>query len=372
MGDQSTVAYVDYKVTWSCETEEPDWDVFLAETPGGHHLQTSLWAQVKATSGWHASRIIVTREEQIVAGAQLLTKPLRLFGTIGYLPKGPLFNSNDPELRNLILNELQQLIRKCRIVYLIIQPPHGGETFSYRLSCSGFRLSRNSVAPTATVLVSLTMHLDTLLAQMKPKTRYNIRVGHRKGMRVREGTVDDLHTFHNLLVITGHRNNFTPEPLEYFRTLWRIFHLHGNIKLFLAEYRCEAVSALLAIPFGNAVVYKRGAWSGNHGNYHPNEVMHWAVIKWAKSQRYSYYDLEGIDPTVAKALVNGEPYPNIHTQDLTFFKIGFGGNVTLLPNAYDYIPNPIYRLAYISVFSKIVNSPVGSKAYRYIRHLLKR
>ena len=40
----------------------------------------------------------------------------------------------------------------------------------------------------------------------------------------------------------------------------------------------EPVSAMLAIPFGDTVVYKRGAWTGEHGALRPNEALHWAAI----------------------------------------------------------------------------------------------
>ena len=362
----------DYKIKLSYKAEEPEWDAFLADAIGGHHLQTGLWGQLKAFSGWRAARIIVTKREQIVAGAQLLMRPLPLIGNVCYVPKGPLFTSNDPELRNLFIDKLQQVVKTHRIVYLIVQPPCNYEAFAHQLPHLGFRPSRNSIAPTATVLVDLAMDLDKILAQMRSKTRYNIRVGERKGISVREGTESDLHAFHHLMVTTGQKNKFSPEPEEYFRTLWRLFHPHGYVKLFLAEYKGEAVSALLAIPFGNTVIYKRGAWAGHHGNLHPNEVMQWTAIKWAKSKGYRYYDLVGIDPEVARALVCGKSFTDGSRQGLTSFKLGFGGQITLFPEAYEYIPNPILRLAYTRVFPKIVNSSVGTKAYRYIRHLLKR
>ena len=40
----------------SDDTRDDKWDRFLAELPVGHHTQTSLWSQVKASRGWRATR----------------------------------------------------------------------------------------------------------------------------------------------------------------------------------------------------------------------------------------------------------------------------------------------------------------------------
>ena len=55
-----------YRVLVSDKAEDPAWDAFLAEVPGGHHVQTSLWAQAKAVLGWQTVRIVVTQVEKIV------------------------------------------------------------------------------------------------------------------------------------------------------------------------------------------------------------------------------------------------------------------------------------------------------------------
>jgi lipid II:glycine glycyltransferase (peptidoglycan interpeptide bridge formation enzyme) len=122
------------------------------------------------------------------------------------------------------------------------------------------------------------------------------------------------------------------------------------------------VAAVVAIPFGDTVIYKRGAWSGRQGNRRPNEVLHWTAIKWAKAQGYHYYDFEGIDPRAARAIVHGEPCPDSLTQSVTSFKLGFGGQVTLFPGAYNYVYNPFLRWAYNTVFPKIASWSVMENA----------
>ncbi len=361
-----------YEIRTSYQTEDQEWDTFVAQVPGGHHLQTSLWGQVKTFSGWSSARVIISEGETIIAGAQLLIKSLPLIGSIAYIPKGPLFSSAEPGLRNLVTTSLFNLINKHRMAYIIIQPPIDDTELSGQLLNYGFQQSKNSVAPTATVILDLSLSLDDILEQMKPKTRYNISIGQRKGVNVREGNENDLSIFHHLMVATGQRNKFPPEPEEYFRLMWKLLYKQGYVRLFLVEYEGEVLSTILIIPFGDTVIYKRGAWSGAHGNLHPNEVMHWEVIKWVKSHGYRFYDLEGIDPRIARSIVHKDSSANNSITGAASFKIGFGGKVTLFPEAYDYLPNPALRYTYTKIFPKMSSALALSGAYQYIRNLFAR
>ncbi len=356
-----------YQIRVSYDIEDPAWDAFLAETPGGHHVQTSLWAQLKALIGWRTARVVVTRDERIVAGAQMLIRPLPFAGAIGYVLKGPLIALDDPMLRKAVIEALHRVARGQRVQCLVVQPPDNGDVLARQLPDWGFRPSLLDALPAHAVLMDLTKDLDELLAQMKGKTRYNLRLGERKGITVREGTESDLPTFYQLLVATGQRQQFSIHPEEYFSEMWRLLGQYGYIKLFLAEYAGEAVAALLAIPFGDTVTFKRGAWSGCHGNRHPNEVMHWTVIKWAKAQGYRYYDFEGIDQRIATAIVQGDPLPDSPAQTVTSFKLGFGGEVKLTPGTYDYVYNSLLRWAYTTVYPKVANWTVVAKVEDGVR-----
>lgn len=353
-----------YQVQISQNLRDPAWDAFLEKTPGGHHVQTSLWAQIKDSLGWRPVRLIITRDEEIVAGAQVLLRSWPIFGAIGYVSKGPLLAVDDPELEDLVITELQKIAKRHRIQFLAVQPPDRGKCLAQRLICRGFRPSSNRVAPTATVLLDLSKDLDTLMAEMKSKTRYNIRLGQRKGVTVREGTERDLPSFFQLLSATGQRQGFVPIAEAYFLKIWQILSPRQYCKLFLAEYETKPVSALLAIPFGDTVIYKRGGWSGCCGQCHPNEVIHWAVIKWAKSHGYRYYDFEGVDPKVADGLIRGEPLPASKIQTVTRFKIGFGGQVILFPGSHDYIYDPALRTIYYTVYPKIMKWKFLKKAVK--------
>ncbi len=79
---------------------------------------------------------------------------------------------------------------------------------------------------------------------------------------------------------------FQPYPEVYFSRLWRLLSLYGYIKVFLAEYEGEVVSALVVLVFRDTAYTLGIGWSGRHGKCRPNEVLYWSAITWAKAHGY--------------------------------------------------------------------------------------
>lgn len=125
------------------------------------------------------------------------------------------------------------------------------------------------------------------------------------------------------------------------------------------------MATILTVPFGDTVIYKKGGWWGQHRERHPNEALHWAAIQWAKSHGYRYYDFEGIDPAAAELVLQGAPLPEPMRQSVTRFKLGFGGEVRLLPKPYDYLYNPLLRWTYRTIYPKVA----GLTAMQKLRDL---
>lgn len=353
------VSGTDYEVRLACGGPDPEWDAFVACTPGGHHAQTSLWAQVKASSGWRATRIIVTEHARVVAGGQCLSRPMLLDARVGYVTRGPLCPSAAPGLTELVLDELLMAAGSSCVSFLVIQPPGNDELVARLLAERGFAPGWIELAPTATVLIDLTANEAEILNHMKRQTRQNIRRGEQRGIEVSEGYESDLHNFHRLYAATSERHGTRPYPLQYFVQMWPILQPSGYLKLFLATCDGEPVSALLTIPFGDTVVASKLGWSGLYGDCRPNEVLFWEVMKWARAHGYRFFDLEGIDVEGAKAIVAGKPLPEELTESSTRLKLSFGGNVVLHSGPYDRIrPKPLGWM-YNAVKPRLVAWPVA-------------
>jgi peptidoglycan pentaglycine glycine transferase (the first glycine) len=360
----------DYEVSISENSEDSAWDTFVEHAAGGCYKQASLWAKMRAQTGWHAIRMCLWQDGQIKAGAQVLFRPISFFGNVGEVVQGPICSSENPQTIDLVLDELVKVAKKYHIRLLHVQPPYK----PYNAIIDACLISRTEYSPSfakglvaSTLVIDLSQNLDDILQQMDKNRRYRIRYSQRKGVTGREGTETDLDTFYRLLAATGERQGFTPEPKEYYDRLWQTLAPYDSIKLFIVEYLGEALSAALYITFGDTVIRKRSAWSGQHGELSPNEALRWAAITWAKSRGYRYYDFDGIDSLAAKAILNGEPVPEICRQNVTYFKIAFGGKPILYPEAYDLITNPVLRFAYGTVFPKVGRSPTFLKLLMYLR-----
>jgi lipid II:glycine glycyltransferase (peptidoglycan interpeptide bridge formation enzyme) len=154
--------------------------------------------------------------------------------------------------------------------------------------------------------------------------------------------------------------------------MWRIFEKNGNIKLFLAKFNSQIVSAQLVIAFGDTVVNKFTVWSGEHGKYRPNEALMWGVMRWAKSHGYRHYDLEGIDRHTAEGLLRGDDLSKAKQSSHTSFKLGFGGKIVLFPKSYVYASNPIARWGYKNLMSQGTTPKLVQKTLNHIKTFTNR
>jgi lipid II:glycine glycyltransferase (peptidoglycan interpeptide bridge formation enzyme) len=198
------------------------------------------------------------------------------------------------------------------------------------------------VAPDASVLFDLSHSLDALLGKMHKTTRYHVRAAQRNGISVRQGSQDDLGILQGLLLATANRQQFRTLNEKYLSQVWRLFSLGHHIKMFVAEFDGQPVSAIAVMAFGDTATYWKGGWSGQHGNRYPNEALQWTAIQWAKAQGYRYYDMGGIPRALAKAVLDGESVRK-GNYSVGFYKLGFGGQVELFPQALGYVYNPVLR-----------------------------
>ncbi|MEI6126678.1 MAG: peptidoglycan bridge formation glycyltransferase FemA/FemB family protein [Pseudomonadota bacterium] len=342
----------------SSSIKDPLWDTFLESTPRGHFEQTSMWAQVKLLEGWKPLRVVIIEGKSLRGGFQILTRSKSYIGKVGLIMKGPVIASDDPAVIRFIISSLKKIAKSNKIRAIILQPPDKHTALSLLLRRDGFSNNylENSIQ-SATIIIDLQKDENELLKCMKPRKRYNIKHGLRTGVSFREGNKNDLSTFFSFMLETCKRQGVRPNPSneKALTTMWELFSPNGNIKLFIAEYCKEAVSAQIVVPFGNCANLWKFGWSGKYGNCHPNEVLYWENFKWARSQGYSYADLGAISSQVANAVLQGTPLDEGTEKTWSAFKWGFGGEVTPLAEGCVYIYNPFLRLAY-SLFMPFINS----------------
>jgi len=336
--------------SWVCnETLANQWDDFLASSPFGQFHQTSLWAQVRILDGWQPLIIVITLDNHIIGGFQILLRSKSYLGKIGLLLKGPVINSDDQETIKFLMTTLKNTVRKHKIRALIVQPSDRDNVMQDILRQSDFSSNYvDFVIKDNTVVVDLNKDEKDIWNKMKGNKRRNIKTALRMGAMVREGSRDELNIFFRLMLETCKRQNEKPSPSDYaFLTrLWDLFSPLGKIKLFVTECEGNIVSGYVVIAFCNTAYLWKFGWSGDYSNFRPNDILYWQIFMWAKANGYQYADVSGIGKNIAEKLWHGEAINECLAKTYSYFKVGFGGDVLPLSKGFVYFPNPIIRLAY--------------------------
>ena len=312
----------------------------MAASSQGHILQSSEWGQLKERFGWQGARLVIEDQGQWLAGAQILFRSLGP-QTIAYVPKGPVADLADAEATQVLLEALHSLCRQRRAILLKVEPDLAEDPApAQRLTELGFRPSPQTIQPRCTILLDLAPDPEAILARMKSKTRYNIRLAARKGVTVREGTANDLPGFYRLMQLTGERDDFGIHSESYYQAAHQLFVPQNLARLFLATFEDKVLAGIMVFAFGRRAWYMYGASSDEHRNLMPNYLLQWEAIKWAKERGCLTYDMWGI-PDEEEEILEGE---FLERSDGLWgvyrFKRGFGGQVVHYLGAYDYVYSP--------------------------------
>jgi len=313
-----------------------EWNQFLTNFPDAHLLQMGEWGELKEGFGWEPVRVILEN-----AGVQILFRRLPLGFTIGYIPKASsdqLTASNDQFWR-----EVDLVCRKNRAVFLKIEPDAWDDATN--LYPATFKNSTHNIQPPRTILLDIQAAEEDILARMKPKCRYNIRLAEKKGVTVRAW--DDVSAFHEMMIVTGGRDKFGVHSNEYYQRAYDLFHPKGTCELLVAEYEGKPLASLMVFANGKRAWYVYGASNNEERNRMPTYLLQWEAIRWAKARGCEEYDLWGVPDEDEETLEAQFESRHDGLWGVYRFKRGFGGQVKRAVQALDRVYNPLLYWAYL-------------------------
>jgi peptidoglycan pentaglycine glycine transferase (the first glycine) len=346
------------QVTHIEDNGREEWNDFVAQEPSFALLQSWEWGEFKEKLGWKPFRVCVRRQGQIVAGAQVLIKHLPLgLGSVAYVPRGPVGNWIDEEVMPRLLSELHKVARGHRAIFVKVEPPLCLDPGVCRiLQQNHFQPSYYTNQPRASLIMDLAPDLEDVPQQMRKKTRQYIRCAAQKGVTVREGVQEDLSDFYDMMCITGKRCGFSVRVRDYYEDQWKTFANRDQAVLLLAFYRETLLAGRMIFYFGQHAAEFHAASSGEHRRLHPDYLLIWEAIKWAKAHGCCTYDLWGIPDEVGQATYDGKemPAPDKFGDlwGIYQFKRGFSKNVVFYTKAHDYVYS---TLRYKLITNKFVN-----------------
>ncbi|MEX1248131.1 MAG: peptidoglycan bridge formation glycyltransferase FemA/FemB family protein [Anaerolineales bacterium] len=293
-----------------------NWNQRILQLPNPHLLQTREWAQAKLPFGWTAYyKIWEGSGGQLDAAAQILQRSIRIPG-IGkslcmlYTPKGPLLRDwGDETLRKRVFADLRDFGRSLGAFFFKIDPDvilragrageaemtaePFGQAIPNDLKALGWQFSNEQVQMQNTMLIDLRLSEEQLLAAMKQKTRYNLRLAERKGVTVRRGAPEDFPLLYRMYAETSVRDGFVIRSQEYYRAVWDSFFSAGMLVPLIAEAEGQAAAGLMLFIFGKRSWYLYGMSRNFAREWMPNYLLQWEAIKASRAAGCESYDLWG-------------------------------------------------------------------------------
>jgi len=330
------------------ENKKEDWNIFIKNHKYGHFLQSWEWGDIMVADSEKIKRIAIFDRNKIIGLALAVRYQLPLNKSYLYVPRGPVLNwgeihkqgkiNKEQEALIMILDEVRKFGQRESALFLRLDPEmeatYANSEFWQQI---GFTKSPKEVQPERTISLDLALPEDQLLKFMKSKTRYNIRLAGRKGVKVKVSTeVSDINFFYNLVLETARRDKFYPHPQKHYEDIIKIMGSRNLAKIFLAEYKNKIIAANIVSFFGQKAIYMHGASSNKHRNLMSTYLLQWKAILEAKSAGCQLYDFGGVIP---------ETETRHSWAGISKFKRGFGGQEIEYIGAWDlpYISSQ-YRL----------------------------
>jgi lipid II:glycine glycyltransferase (peptidoglycan interpeptide bridge formation enzyme) len=266
----------------------------------------------------------------------------------GFAPFGPVFaveESRQLEVFNFFAKELRKFI--SQMIFLRFEP---AEDFFSGEGVGGFEKKSKSsrivksadLNPHQTLLLDLRQDEQSLLAAMKPKTRYNIKVAQKEDVEIRvlyevpipaSGEQDPFSA-------SAQRAGVSTYSREYFSRLLKFFSENSGrqkitARCYAAYHQGDLLAANIILEYGSCSTYLFGGALDKKRNTMPSYLLHWQAILDAKSRGCTAYDFWGVE--------TDERHP---WYGFSKFKLGFGGTIEKRPGTYDFV----YKSAWYNVY----------------------
>ena len=313
-----------------------EWNQYLQSHPNAHLLQTGEWGELKSGFGWEPVRIISGN-----VGVQILFRKLPLGFTIGYIPKLAI-SIQHLAFSDQLWHEIDATCKQRRVIFSKLEPDSWNDS---PLPNGEGRLSPHNIQPPRTIVIDINGNEEQILARMKQKTRYNIRLAEKKGVTVRAW--NNIESFHKMMLVTGDRDRFGIHSLEYYRRAYELFHPTAMCELLVAEYEGKPLATLMAFARGRRAWYFYGASIDQERNRMPTYLLQWEAIKWAKARGCEEYDLWGVPDEDEATLEANFETKHDGLWGVYRFKRGFGGELKRAAQAIDRVYSPSLYWAYL-------------------------
>ncbi len=284
-----------------------------------HPLQSWEWGEARRKMGVSVVRIGEYHNDRLTHVFQVTFHhiPFTPF-RIGYLPRSIM--PSDAVIEVLTAEALRR-----NAIFVKIEPnePFGEDAPSELVT------SAHPLFPEWTQILDLTKSESELLKNMKPKTRYNIKLARKKGVVVKRMTNEKgFQIFSDLYFKTTDRQKYRGHSIAYHEIVFEF--LKSSIShIFVAFVDDEPLAAYQIFLYKNVLYYPYGGSSDQKRNYMAPHLLMWEIIRYGKEQGAEKFDMWGSLP---KGFDQNDPWAGF-----TRYKEGFGTEFFRFAGSYDLI-----------------------------------
>ncbi|MFI5261321.1 MAG: lipid II:glycine glycyltransferase FemX [Candidatus Limnocylindrales bacterium] len=321
----------------------PDWDARTVDVPGGHVLQSVVWADHAVSEGWRPRFATFTDG----TAALLLVRPQRpLPGFLVYASRGPVGGPGGPEAAARRAVALGHWAREAGATILAVDPELPDDAgYEATLARAGF-VPAEEIQPSRHRLEVTWVPGTTEVALrggLSKTTRQRLRAAESGGNVVREDAAGErLAELGRLLDATALRKGFTFSSRQGFLAWWQALLRAGRGRFLVAEAGGQLLGGLilyrqgghLATAFSADDPTTRARYAGTM------QLLRWTAMTLALHEGMTSLDLGGVDVAGARR----RPEPGEATWGLYEHKVGFGARWVESAGAHELVlRRAVYR-----------------------------
>ncbi len=301
-----------------------------AHARDGGLLQSEGWRLFQDASGKKTKRLVGSGYL-----ASTILHELPMVGKYLYVPRGPVVRETDMDYGEC-LSRLIAEGKEMGARWIRIEPTDEGflrfvERIRKEKNIKGLWKAPHDMQPREVLVLDITPDREILLAQMKSKTRYNIRLAEKKEVQVFSTQEEQYQReFIRLIGVTARRKGITPHEEKYYQTFFQTFP-KDSWELVVAMKDHTVLAANVIAYCGEWAYYLHGGTADSHRELMAPFLLQWRSIEIAKMRGCHFYDFGGVSIRV--------PQKNLAWEGITRFKQGFAPmmETIVFPGSYDII-----------------------------------
>ena len=299
-----------------------------------HPLQSWSWGEFRKQTGVSVSRVGVYEKEKLVRSFQITWHKLpKTPYCIGYCPKSVLPNPEE-------MKYLSNLARDKGAIMIKFEPNRRKDDEAMEqinLLSQQFNFKKGkSLFTKFSFWLEIDRSEEEILKGMHQKTRYNLRLAEKKGVKIVEDE-NGFEDYWKLMEETTKRQGFYAHTKKYHQQMWQSMKKSGMGHLFKAVYEGKVLTTWILFVLNGVLYYPYGASSNQNREVMASNLLMWEAIKFGKKNHCKLFDMWGSlgpEPDVK------DPWYGFHR-----FKQGYGPELVEFVGTYDLIVNPVvYKL----------------------------